>query len=298
MRFQTDRPVRSSEINNAVELSIDGRIIGTSQSLEKPYFRLTSAPDPSTVRPLPVLQQAYKQLKKKWGKDQNYTYTCEQFKSIRQDLTVQGIRNDFTVMVYEYHARIALQMGDLSEYNQCQSQLKELYADDAVSISNGEFHAYEILYLLFSGNRAEMNSLLEKRALAKAQRTSGKKKKSKALKHALAVRSALASGNYHQFFKLYQEAPNRNALLMDQFVPRERVKALSMLCKSFPMGLPLDFIKKELAFYSVQEVVEFLSKHGVTVDEATNRLDTKAALPHINAAIANKYRTADIKGQR
>lgn len=77
-----------------------------------------------------------------------------------------------------------------------------------------------------------MNSLLEKRATARAQKKSAKKSKSKALKHALAVRASLASGNYHQFFKLYQEAPNRNALLMDQFVPRERVKALAMLCKT------------------------------------------------------------------
>lgn len=52
------------------------------------------------------------------------------------------------------------------------------------------------------------------------------------VRHALQVRSSIATNNYHRFFHLYIHAPNMGGYLMDQFVERERAQALMILCKA------------------------------------------------------------------
>lgn len=200
-----------------------GPLVGRCKDLEKRYFRLTSAPNPDTVRPLAILEKTLEHLKKKWKKENNYGYICDQFKSLRQDLTVQHIKTEFTVNVYEIHARIALEKGDLGEYNQCQTQLRSLYLQNFGGHPT-EFKAYRILYFLHTCNRTDMNDVLADLTIAE--------KEDAAVKHALEARSALALGNYHKFFNLYLETPNMGAYLMDMFVARERLAALSNICKS------------------------------------------------------------------
>lgn len=202
---------------------IQGPVVGLCQTLEKRYFRLTSAPKPETVRPQPVLEKTLELLRKKWKTDHNYSYICDQFKSMRQDLTVQHIKNAFTVNVYETHAHIALQNGDLGEYNQCQTQLRALYKL-RVGGRPAEFLAYRILYFIYTGNRTDMNDALAHITPADRQVP--------AVRHALDVRSALALGNYHRFFRLYLDAPNMGPYLMDKFIARERLAALANISRS------------------------------------------------------------------
>jgi hypothetical protein len=53
--------------------------VGTCAALEKRYLRLTSAPDPASVRPDAVLRAAYAQLYSTWRatRDTNmHNYLC------------------------------------------------------------------------------------------------------------------------------------------------------------------------------------------------------------------------------
>lgn len=54
---------------------------------------------------------------------------------MRKDITVQRINNEFTVEVYEVNVRISLEGSDINYFNQCLSQLFQLYRSGLVSIN-------------------------------------------------------------------------------------------------------------------------------------------------------------------
>lgn len=267
-------------------------VVGTSTKLEKPYLRLTSAPDPKSVRPLATLRKTLELLMSKWRDEGNYAYICDQFKSMRQDLTVQRIANDFTVRVYEIHARIALEKGDLGEYNQCQSQLRVLYGY-GLRGAVVEFTAYRILYLLHTRNWREVSAVMSE--LAPGMR------EEPPVAHALGVRAAMSGGNYHRFFVLYKTAPNMGAYIMDHFVERERVQALLTVARSFRPSCPLSFIARELGFDGAADAHALLASVGAAlfVDDRpleAAQWDARAAAEPLALAAA-RYRRVDIKGQ-
>ncbi|XP_068637776.1 SAC3 family protein A-like isoform X2 [Aristolochia californica] len=256
---------------------------GTCQEIEKRYLRLTSAPDPATVRPGEVLEKALVMVQ---SSNKNYLYKCDQLKSIRQDLTVQRIRNELTVKVYETHARLALEAVDLPEYNQCQSQLKTLYSE-GIKGCYMEFTAYSLLcVILHSNNNRDL--------LSSMARLSVEAKGDEVVKHALEVRSAVTSGNYVLFFRLYKTAPYLSTCLMDLYVEKMRFDAVRCMSRSYRPTVPVAFIAQVLGFLHVataelndeketdrvEECEEWLRAHGASIildNNGEKQLDTKAS---------------------
>ena len=67
-------------------------------NIDKPYLRITGRPDPELVRAEPILKKALVHFLQEFKKGTvAYDVFISQMKSIRQDLTVQHIRNSFTV---------------------------------------------------------------------------------------------------------------------------------------------------------------------------------------------------------
>jgi hypothetical protein len=296
---------------------------GTCDVLEKEYLRLTAPPRAELVRPQGILRTHLCNIKNQWeqyrkaragsissggGKKKkkvkrDYTWFCSQLKAIRQDLTVQRIFNDLAVEVYETHARIALEEGDLNEYNQSQTQLKELYElvshneEDYESLqkalkNQNEFIAYRIIYYVFlTGNKKYEggSSDLFKIMLS----LSSEQSKDPSIVHALKVRVAVADNDYHAFFRLQDKCPNLGAYLMDMMIDQVRATGLQCMMKAYRPSLSVEFILEELGFgfhgkLDVDEGIAWLMDCGCKLNADKSLVLTKDSILNESNLIGKK----------
>lgn len=146
--FFTSLTIHSESVSNKVWL------IGVSSALERNYSR--DEPCAEDIRPLRVLTKAFEFVVRKATSEVSPAgskYLSDQLKGMRQDLVVQNIRSNFTVSVYEAHARAALDIANISEFTQCQAGLRGLYkeglqAEDGDHLE--EFMCYRLVYFTLS----------------------------------------------------------------------------------------------------------------------------------------------------
>jgi len=260
-------------------------VIGTCKKMEKRYLRLTSAPDPSLVRPESVLREWLKSLTSTWRtKVRDWKYIEDQMRAIRQDLTVQNLRGDFTLLVYETNARWSLEAGDLGQFNQCQTQLKQLHAQSSTSTSldtRCEFISYRLLYYYLQSLRVDeqifLNQILNESAV----------REHRYVKFALTIRKAATTNNFVKYFSLCRMADSKDHNvaashthhLLAAFESRQRLFALTVLTKAFVTQLSIPWVASVLGFgENVEECLEFVVSHGGVL-KSTDALDPKNSNP-------------------
>lgn len=286
----------------------NGPIVGYLEALEKRYLRLTSEPDPAVVRPQHVLEKSLDFVMNKYETSSpGYLYINDQLKAIRQDLTVQHIKNELTIKVYKTHGRLAILNNDLGEFNQCSSQLKQLYQkSDALFHDTYEFVCYRILYLLLTGNYSEVNVIrLELLKSDTGSRVLAPEYVAfrSAVYEALELLQCLTLGDYHVFFSTYNHFKERKQMkcafhMMKHFmVAKQRILALNTICKAFKK-LPAEYLSRELAFDESDPFEEFLAGHSLAQFHKEADFDCSAARASIQAMVdKGNFRKIDIKGQ-
>jgi len=178
---------------------------------------------------------------------------------VRQDMVIQHLRNANTVAIYEQSARIALLEDDLGEFYKIQSFLMNLYKDLPESCEHQcEFLAYRIFYWVVYNNTADL--LKEIKNMSKEQRSNP------AVKHALAVHSAIELSDYDTFFRLYPKTHNLGKCIAKHIKDKLRQRALRVVLRSYKPSIPLETLMKRLGFKPPPDSLDSLLDRSANAD--------------------------------
>ncbi|CAJ1993349.1 SAC3/GANP/Nin1/mts3/eIF-3 p25 family [Leishmania donovani] len=240
------------------EVAAPREFIGMSTELERHYTRYE--PLVEDIRPLAVLKDAYAHitthatgLEKTEGKKAAQKYLSDQLKGMRQDLRVQNIVDNFTVMVYEVHARLCLETGDIGEFNQCQAGLKQFYAMDAVDLSQCDvknFFLYRLVYLTLSGQYDSLSTELIHFTNAQLQGTdrAGSSIAREPVNRTLALCAACNDGDTPSLCRLLLSFEVEMTYLVRIYLQKLRIMWLKEILTAMKGSLTLRFLMASLGF--------------------------------------------------
>ena len=258
INFNPERKKQISRDMSLDEIIKENKIIGTSRALEKEYLRITGADlDPSMYRPPDVLRESFKYCMDKFHNTRNYVYIRDQLRSIRQDLTVQGIEDEFSVLVYETVTKLAIEHLDWDNFNQALNPLESLYADGFGKEENiAEISGYRIMYLIGFKDVTGLYSfipLLDANIYA-----------SQPVQFALEAWKAISQTYWPKFFQLYSEATPLMRNVMTISIPSVRFEALEQIRRSIRTPSLEDY-RTFLYFDTLDETKKYLDEREVAI---------------------------------
>ncbi|KAI7840763.1 hypothetical protein COHA_005577 [Chlorella ohadii] len=218
-----------------------------------------------------------------------HKFLWDRYRSVRQDLYIQGMDDEFSVNIYEEVVRFHL----LSEHELCEEEasitemegfnshlnmeqmnkalisLNDMYnklaAAGRPAQHEAEFRAYHLLSLMgqhgkFKGDQQAFLSMLQ--AMRPDVRGSP------AIQWVLKLQRAFASNNFVRFFALVRQAPYLLACLSHIYFGQVRGRALRTLGDTLapkadtPVPLELSWLVEVLMLDSVEEAQQLCGMHG------------------------------------
>lgn len=233
--------------------------VGESTKVKRMYSRYE--PTVEDIRPLPVLVKAFRHIKRQAREREKVEggaaamkFLSEQLKGMRQDIRVQNLHNAFTVAVYEFHARLCLQMGEVGEFNQCQAALKTFYASDTIEKSVccvSEFFCYRLTYLFLSHQYDSLSTELINYTNAQSQEYQKglvSVISSNDVARTLALCNACHEGDCLAILQLLISFPEGMASLVRIYLQRMRIKWLQDILCGVRGTISLRFLTAQLGY--------------------------------------------------
>ncbi|KPI87100.1 hypothetical protein ABL78_3812 [Leptomonas seymouri] len=236
---------------------------GRSAAMERAYTRYEPLVD--DIRPLPVLKKAFayvvhrcQEVQEAEGIKAGQKYLSDQLKGLRQDLRVQNIINAFTVSVYETHARLCLERGDIGEFNQCQAALKHFYEAPTVTPKRchaEEFFLYRLVYLTLSEQYDSLSTELIHftNAQMKGATRPGMEIDKEAVSKALSLCNACINGDTPTVCRLLMDFRVEMRYLVRIYLQKLRIMSLKEILTAMKGSLTMRFLMASLGFTPVVE---------------------------------------------
>lgn len=236
--------------------------VGRSSELERQYTRYEPLVD--DIRPAPVLEKAFSYIQKRCseiaasdGEKAAKKYLSDQLKGMRQDLRVQNIATLFTVAVYEFHARLCLEIGDIGEFNQCQAGLKQFYLIDSIDVaqcSMAEFFLYRLVYLTLSEQHDSLSTELITYTIAAGKHSSrmGRCIVKADVTRTLALCAACSNGDTSSICRLLTTFPIEMTYLVRIYLQKLRIMWIKVILTALKGALTMRFLMSSLGFTPVK----------------------------------------------
>lgn len=266
-----------------VEKASPPAFVGRSTAMERAYTRYEPLVD--DIRPLPVLRSAFlyivrraKAMEAAEGVKAGQKYLSDQLKGMRQDLRVQNIVTGFTVKVYEQHAQLCLEMGDIGEFNQCQAALKHLYESPALNLERchaRDFFLYRVVYLTLSEQYDSLSTELI--TFTNAQLTGatphGMDVDKNTMNRTLALCNACVNGDTSTICRLLRDFPVYMSYLVRIYLQKLRITWLREILVAMKGSLTMRFLMASLGFTAVAES-DAARSHAFWLDGSAEEAET------------------------